>query len=262
KILRTIGQPELRFNQDPVRMIRLIKFCARFNFEIDPTTFEALLSCRKAIIKSSSARVLEELLRMLESGASKPFFHLLQEYGLLSALMPELSYFLQNKESAPLILQLLEEVDSEIKKGEQSIFDRSLLIAILIFPLFDQFLKERTLSETRPPHLGQIGSDALYVIDCVFSPFFTIPRRIRSIAAFIMASQYRFCPLDGREVRHPRLPNDPSTPLALELFKIRSSIQPELLPQYTKWTEVAFREQGEEGDAPKERRRPRRRRRR
>ena len=73
RILRAIGQPEIRFSQDPVRMIRLIKFCARLNFEIHPPTFEALLSCREEILKSSSARIFEELLRMLESGASRSF---------------------------------------------------------------------------------------------------------------------------------------------------------------------------------------------
>jgi poly(A) polymerase len=107
KILRTIGQPEMRFSQDPVRMIRLIKFCARFNFEIDRPTFEALLACRKEILKSSSARVLEELLRMLESGASKPFFHLLHEYGLLGALLPELAYFMDKKDPDKMTLRLL-----------------------------------------------------------------------------------------------------------------------------------------------------------
>ena len=59
RILRTIGEPEVRFSQDPVRMIRLLKFCARFNFEIERPTFEALLNCKKEILKSSSARVLE-----------------------------------------------------------------------------------------------------------------------------------------------------------------------------------------------------------
>jgi len=267
RVLRTIGQPEARFSQDPVRMIRLIKFCARFNFEIDRPTFEALLSCRNEIVKSSSARVFEELQRMQESGSSKPFFHLLHQYGLLSTLLPELSYFLEHKDEGSVTMRLLEEIDAEIRKGESPLPDRALLSAALIFPLFEQFLRERMKSESRPLHLGQIGSAAFHVVDSIFTPFFKIPRRLRAVIAFILASQFRFIPIDGREVRHPRLPNDSLTPLALQLLKIRSSVQPELLPHYTLWTEAAFRSQGEQppsSSAPGEGgdRRPRRRRRR
>lgn len=265
RVLRTIGQPEARFTQDPVRMIRLIKFCARFNFEIDRPTFEALLSCRKEIVKSSSARVFEELLRMLESGASKSFFHLLQEYGLLAALLPELAYFLENKEDNATTLTLLGAIDSEIQKSDGPPFDRALLTATLIFPLFDRYLREQSKREERVLHLGQIGTAAFHVIDCIFAPFFKMPRRQRAVMAYILTSQYRFIPLDGREIRHPRLPNDSLTPLALQLLKIRSSVHPELLPQYTLWTEAAFRaknEQPSNEEGSPEDRAPRRRRRR
>ena len=267
RILRTIGQPEARFSQDPVRMIRLIKFCARFNFEIDRSTFEALLSCRSEIVKSSSARVFEELLRMLESGACKSFFHLLQEYGILAALIPELAYFLGNKEDNDSTLKLLGEIDAEIQKSEGPPPDRAILMAALIFPLFDRYLRERVKMEERSLHLGQIGQAAFHAIDCVFSSFFKMPRRLRAVMAFILTSQYRFIPLDGREIRHPRLPNDSLTPLALQLLKIRAAVQPELLPQYTLWTEAAFRAHGDpppgntvvpEGEMPPRRRRRRR----
>jgi poly(A) polymerase len=269
RVLRTIGQPETRFSQDPVRMIRLIKFCARFNFDIDRPTFEALLSCKGEILKSSSARVFEELLRMLESGAAKPFFHLLQEYGLLAPLLPELAYFLENKEDNELTLKFLGEVDAEIQKGEGPLPDRTILASALVFPLFERYLRERVKMEERPLHLGQIGTSAFHVIDCVFSPFFKIPRRLRAVMAFILTSQYRFIPLDGKEIRNPRLPNDSLTPLALQLLKLRAAVEPELLPQYTLWTEAAFRAHGgnppsmeaalEESKRPPRRRRRRRR---
>ena len=141
KVLRTIGQPEMRFSQDPVRMIRLIKFCARFHFDIERPTFEALLNCKGEILKSSSARVLEELLRMLESGASKPFFHLLHQYGLLTPLLPEVAYFFE-RGNPDLTFQLLEEIDSEIKKDRQTPIDRAILLSALVFPLMDEYLKE------------------------------------------------------------------------------------------------------------------------
>jgi len=262
RMLRAIGQPDVRFIQDPVRMIRLIKFCARFNFDIHPPTFEALLNCKSEILKSSSARIFEELLRMLESGASKAFFHLLNEYGLLKALSPVLSKFLEKPDN--LAYQLLSVIDDEVRKNSAKPLDRSLLLSTLIFPLFNEHLEEKCKSQEKLPHLGQIAESAHRTIDEVFTPFFSIPRRMRGIIGFLMTSQYRFIPIDGRTIKRPRAPRDSLFPMALHLLKVRSEVQPELLPHYTLWTEAAFasHEPTDTLDhAPRPRRRRRRRRR-
>lgn len=256
KILRTIGTPEARFSQDPVRMIRLVKFCARFNLEIDPLTFEALLSCQKEIVKSSPARILEELLRMLESGSSKAFFHLLHQYGFLHSLMPELAHFFTLK-GEETTLRFLEEIDRKVKEEDQTI-DRSLLLAILLFPLFDTFLQEQQKMEEKPMHLGMIESSAYHAIDCIFSHFFLLPRKIRAIMAIIMTAQYRFVPLDRKLPRHPRPPKDPLAHLSLELFLLRGKVDPEIEPHIDLWTRPKEESSLENQAIPKPRRRRRR----
>ncbi len=264
RILRTIGKPEVRFSQDPVRMIRLIKFCARFDLEIEKPTFEALLKCKKEILKSSSARILEELLRMLESGSAKTFFHLLHQYGMLQSLLPELAHYLEVHPETSLF-SLLEEIDCEVKKQTAPTFDRSLLVSALIFPLFDKYMKEKVSAQAKIPHLGQIAETANHVIDCIFTPFFTIPRKLKSIVAFLMTSQYRFIPLDGRHLRKAKAPNDPFFNVALHLLKLRSSVHTELLPHYTFWTAASFdaaAPSSEECSSEEAEDRPRRRRRR
>jgi len=263
-ILRAIGQPEVRFTQDPVRMIRLIKFCARFNFEIHKPTFSALLNCKGEILKSSSARIFEELLRMLESGASQSFFHLLNEYGLLKALSPTLSHYLAARDN--VVLQLLGVIDDEMKKNLGNI-DRSILLSALIFPLFEQAIQEKSKAQEKPLHLGQVTDCAHRTIDGVFAPFFNLPRRMRGIMGFILSAQYRFISLDGKPPRKLRAPKDRSFPLALHLLKLRSAIHTELLPTYTLWTEASFlshedslnRKNLSQQEQPKIRRRPRRR---
>lgn len=259
RMLRAIGQPDVRFTQDPVRMIRLIKFCARFNFEIHRPTFEALLNCKGEILKSSSARIFEELLRMLESGASKAFFHLLNEYGLLKPLSPALSRFLEKTDH--LAFDLLGIIDNEIKKNPPEPIDRSLLLATLIFPLFEQQVQEKMKLQEKPLHLGQVAEIAHRTIDLIFNPFFSIPRRMCGIIGFLMTSQYRMIPLDGRPVRRPRAPRDPLFPMALHLLKMRTEVQPELLSHYTLWSEAAFAAHDPTQipeDAPPRRRRRRR----
>ncbi len=258
RVLRTIGQPDIRFTQDPVRMIRLIKFCARFNFEIHKPTFEALLNCKGEILKSSSARIFEELLRMLESGSSSSFFHLLNEYGLLKPLSPILSRFLESNE---VPYHLLRVIDDEVKKATpEEPLDRSLLLATLIFPLFTHNTAEKAKAQEKQLHLGQIAEMAHRTIDHAFNPFFKIPRRMRGIMGFILTSQYRFIPIDGRPLRRPRAPRDPLFPMALHLLKFRSIVDPEILPHYTLWTEAAFVSHESEEAPPPQRRRRRRRR--
>jgi poly(A) polymerase len=259
KILRTIGKPDVRFIQDPVRMIRLIKFCARLNFEIHHPTFEALLSCKGEILKSSQARIFEELLRMLESGASKSFFHLLNEYGLLKSLSLPLAEYLERPNNPTFAL--LSAIDDEIQKNQ--ILDRSLLLSTLIFPLFREQVLEKSKKEEKPLHLGQIAEMAHRTIDQIFLPFFTIPRRMRGIMGFILTTQFRLIPLDGK-LRRPRAPRDELFPYALYLLKMRAHLEPELLPHYTLWTEASFASHHPIGEdtLPRKRKRRRRRRRR
>jgi poly(A) polymerase len=258
KTLRIIGQPENRFVQDPVRMIRLIKFCARFDFHIDPPTFKALLSCKNEIIKSSSARILEELLRMLESSSSKAFFHLLHEYGLLRPLLPTLaSYFEENAHNE--ILALLYEADTLTMKKP---IDRSILISLLIFPLFRHRLYTLSQTSGKQFHLGTIQEEAGNLIDETFDHFFLLPRKMRSLITSILTQQYRIQPLDNKPPRKPRPPKDPSFPYAMQLFKLRTFIQPDLLDFYTAWTEAGYDENApmpeiEEEDVPRRRRRRR-----
>ncbi len=251
KILRTIGKPETRFSQDPVRMIRLLKFCARFGFEIEKPTFEALISCRKEILKSSSARILEELLRMLESGSAKEFFHLLNEYGMLKALIPELAHYLQIHPEN-ITFELLKEIDAEIRKHHSSIFDRSLLLTALIFPLFDQYLKTKIKNPNRPPHLGQIAEIAYHVIDGIFGHFFILPRKLRSLIANLITTQYRLIPCDGKIPKKTRISKDLQFKDSLHLLKWRAAAHPELLTFYTFWTQTAFLSHRGSSDTPQE----------
>ncbi|MCA9706756.1 MAG: polynucleotide adenylyltransferase PcnB [Myxococcales bacterium] len=89
RVVRTIGEPELRFREDPVRMIRAIKFAARLDFRIDDQTWQALLDVAPDIVRSSRARLLEEIYKLLRSGASRRCFELLLEAGMLHRIMPD-----------------------------------------------------------------------------------------------------------------------------------------------------------------------------
>jgi hypothetical protein len=134
------------------------------------------------------------------------------------------------------ILKLLEEIDNEIKKKQELTLDRSLLLTALVFPLVDAYLKEMMKNQSKTPHLGEIEQIAFHVIDCIFNPFFIIPRKMKSMIALIIITQYRFIPLHQPQgTRKPRLPRDMITKLSLFFLKLRTKADSELIPQYTFW---------------------------
>jgi len=89
RVIRTIGDPAVRFREDPVRMLRAVAIAARLDFAIDADTAEAVRHLRGEIVRSSSARVLEEFYKILRQGRSRRTFEMLHGYGLLAYLLPE-----------------------------------------------------------------------------------------------------------------------------------------------------------------------------
>jgi len=238
--LRTIGQPHLRFRQDPVRMIRLLKFQARFGFEIDPDTHVALLENRHEILKSSQARILEELLRMLEMGTSKSFFHLLTQHGFTQLLMPLLGSFLED-EKGNEVFSYLEEVDAHYHQSGGAKYERPLLLSCILFPMLQHRMRIHYLQREKLPHLGEIQNETLSLMRETFSPFFHLSRRMRMQLTFILTAQYRFTPLEKKKKYRLRIPRDPTFALALRFFKLRTCLEPGLFQMWEEWNK-AFRE--------------------
>ena len=90
-IIRTIGDPEQRFGEDKLRMLRAVRFAARFDYTIEPTTFAAMRKLAPQIQVVSRERVRDELTRMLTEGHARRAFLLLDESGLLKPVLPEIS---------------------------------------------------------------------------------------------------------------------------------------------------------------------------
>ena len=91
-VIRAIGQPEERFEEDHLRMLRAIRFAARFEFDIEAATKRALRSLAPKIAAVSRERVRDELTRMLTEGHARRAFELLDETGLLAEVLPEVAH--------------------------------------------------------------------------------------------------------------------------------------------------------------------------
>jgi poly(A) polymerase len=237
KFLRTIGQPFIRFRQDPVRMLRMLKFQARFGFDVDPSARVALLECRQEIIKSAPARIQEELLRMLESGASESFFRLLAEHGFIHLMMPAFGEFMESNESEE-VFAYLKEIDTTFHDPSRPSLPRSVLLSCLVYPLMEKRIAIRYIDREKIPHLGEISKEAHEQINEIFSPFFHLSRRMKGSLISILTSQYRLTPLEKKKGRRIRVPNDPEFPHALKFFEVRCALEPGFQAIWEEWAKA------------------------
>ncbi len=90
-IVRAIGDPRLRFAEDKLRMLRAVRFAARFGFQIEPETMAAARSLAAQITQVSTERIRDELTKLLTEGAARRGFELLDETGLLAVILPDIA---------------------------------------------------------------------------------------------------------------------------------------------------------------------------
>ena len=91
RVVRAIGDPDTRFREDHLRLLRAVRFAARFGFEIEPATFQAIRRNHAAILRVSAERVRDELVRILTEGGARRGFELLDASGMLADLLPEVA---------------------------------------------------------------------------------------------------------------------------------------------------------------------------
>lgn len=192
RVIRTIGDADVRFREDPVRILRAIKFAARLDLGIEPDVYDAVVVHREDLLRAARPRLLEELLRLLRGGASRRSFWLAWETGVLAVLLPELSSFLDDDPRGETRLwRRLRAVDERVTEGDAP-SDATLLASLVLEPALEAIDGERDLA-------GAVTS--------FFEPIqerLAIPRRLFDRVRQVMAVQRRIAA--GRH--HPLLRRD------------------------------------------------------
>ncbi len=134
RVIRAIGDPEVRFREDPVRMLRAVALAARLGFQIDRDTAEAMHVLRGEIVKSAPPRMMEEFYKILRQGAACRTFEILHESGLLAYLFPEADADIAS--GASRLLESLARLDGYRNAGARpDQLTNSLLAGTLLVPL-------------------------------------------------------------------------------------------------------------------------------
>jgi poly(A) polymerase len=133
RLVRTIGEPELRFREDPIRILRAIKFAARLDLEIESATLRALEKTRRDIPKAAAPRVLEEINRFCLGGRARRSFELLFTHHVFEVILPELRELYSGQDRCrELLFKLLEGLD---RRTAQDITpDTGEILALLLLP--------------------------------------------------------------------------------------------------------------------------------
>ncbi len=144
RLVRTIGDPDIRFREDPVRILRAVKFAARCDLTIEPETYRLMMEHKAELAKCAQARVTEEFYRLLRAGAARRSFELLFETGLLEFLLPEMAQAWKARDEDAEVKRRIERfwaylraLDESIATHDQPPSDAMILATLLLPPLRD-----------------------------------------------------------------------------------------------------------------------------
>ena len=215
--IRTIGDSEARMIEDPVRMIRALKFAARFDFALEPALASTIRTHHHHIESSSPSRVLEELFKILSSGAASATIRLLAQYQLLDRLLPEISRRL-DRDGGQAVYRYLDALDAA-DQGQRR-HSNAVLLACLLVPLLDPL--ERRLAGLVPGERDSIADLALRTTRLVRGSALlrNLPRRDLYQLGQIMTLQRRLA--QGEHAPAQRVVTQEEFGDTLALFRIGS----------------------------------------
>jgi poly(A) polymerase len=178
-VVRTIGEPDVRFREDPVRILRAIKFSARLDFGIAPDVYDAMVDLREELSRSAPPRVLEEILRLLRGGAAQRSFCLAWDVGVLGVVLPELTAHLEDQaDDAERLWDRLIAIDKLQARGRLP-SDAVLIAALLYGPLQEAVMGVRDAGAAFEEFFGEMVARL------------SLPRRMRDRMRLIFAAQRR-----------------------------------------------------------------------
>jgi poly(A) polymerase len=204
KIVRMIGDPDTRYHEDPVRMLRAIRFCAKLDFQLEEKTKASLHQLTGLIKNVSSSRLFEEIVKMYHHGHGLRSQALLEQHHLFEHLFPFTHEEMQTDTSvSELIEHTLKSTDSRIKKN-RPVTPAFLLAVFLWRPLLKEI--EHYQEKGLPP-LPALEK-AMNVILSKQSQFISIPKRFTQSMREMWVLQFRLNRRHGnrafRTLEHPR----------------------------------------------------------
>jgi len=238
RLVRTIGDPAIRFREDPVRMMRACEFAARLNFEMTPEVLAAIAEVKSEIRKSAPARVAEELLDPLRRGWGSSTYALWSETGLLDVLFPELDQEIREGGESPwrqVFWKMMGEADRRRGAGEG--LDDPSLLGIVFLPILLSAVKR----DDKP---GVDSNRILLVLEDVVNPLaarLSLPNLTIHLVKQALYTMGRLAETRPGDPLARRLVTRPYFPAALTLLALYSKATARYAETAAAWDEVVTR---------------------
>ena len=198
-LIRLIGDPATRFTEDPVRMVRAVRFAAILGFEIEESTYRALLELRDKVALASPARMYEEVLKLFLLGEGEKTYQLLRKTGLFGVIFPRLNEWVDTEVDGfphTWIGKALEWVDACVQAG------RKVEPHILFGLMFGQYIEEKA-AEYRTGGAAALDAVTRAVAEALSDQarIVQIPKKVGLPMRDMYWNQQRF---EKREGKYPR----------------------------------------------------------
>ncbi|MDR3480869.1 MAG: polynucleotide adenylyltransferase PcnB [Burkholderiaceae bacterium] len=187
KTLRMIGAPEARYREDPVRLLRVVRFAAKLDFAIEPATSAPIKVMAPLINNVPAARVFDEMLKLLMSGQALACLQQLRKQGLHHGLLPLLDVVLEQPLGEKFVTLALANTDARIKQGKP-VSPGFLFAALLWHQVLEKWTAYQTAGEYPIPALHLAADDVLNAQ----TEKLALQRKIASDMRDIWAMQPRF----------------------------------------------------------------------
>jgi poly(A) polymerase len=247
RTLRLIGDAETRYQEDPVRMLRAIRFAAKLVFEIEKQTGDAIFECGHLLADIPPARLFDETVKLFHSGNATRVLELLRQYNLLQYLFPALDELLHDEPDEAL-LDFVDQglVNTDIRINNNQHVSPAFIFAILLWPaVHQQAMKLQSDKLKIVPALLQAGSDVM----SRQLQHISIPRRFTQMARDIWTTQPKFQRTQGKQPL--RLLAQPCFRAAYDFMCIQSMVS--LVPGNLRhwWTDFQQNNPGQTGASHK-----------
>jgi poly(A) polymerase len=238
RTIRIIGDAETRYREDPVRMLRAVRFAAKLNFTIEPATATPIRSLANILRNVSPARMFDEILKLLMAGSGSETLVLMHEFGLFAALFPDAARAIEQDPIGERLLHLaLRNTDQRIQ--QQKPVTPAFLYAALLWPALQ--LRFKQLMDDGVPEQLAIQQAATTVIEGQLQTI-AIPRRFSLPMREIWEIQWR---LPRRSVqRVTNLLENPRLRAGYDFLLLREEAGEALDGLGSWWTEFMAADEG------------------
>jgi poly(A) polymerase len=272
RLLRLIGEPEARYREDPVRMLRAARLAAKLGFAIEAGTAEPIARLAPLLADAAPARLFEETLKLFLSGHAVASFEHLDAHGLLPALLPETAKALASNSSGALrrmLVQGLRNTDARVANDEP--VSPAFLYAVLLWPAYCRALAQLQAQGVHAAEAQRRAADRVTMHQVART---ALPRRFSLPMQEIWLLQPRFSLRQRKRVF--RLLAHPRFRAAVDFLELRLAASDSHAEDVAFWREAQLEpsavlaaneareaespdaEEGDDAAAPRKRRRRRR----